>query len=104
MNSYPHMCRDGHPEIGHSGDDEVCPLCKAQAEIEHLRSLAGAVSDGQSMADIKRELREGDTMAKAYDIPQTPITDALREGAARAGKSLKEYVADILRTADIGEE
>lgn len=28
-------------------------------EIERLRSLAGAVSDGPSMADIKRDLRGG---------------------------------------------
>ena len=24
---YPHMCRDGHPEIGHSTDNERCPVC-----------------------------------------------------------------------------
>ena len=30
---------------------------RLNAEVAHLRSLAGAVSDGQSMADIKRELR-----------------------------------------------
>ena len=26
---YPHMCRDGHPQIGHSTD--YCPLCEALA-------------------------------------------------------------------------
>lgn len=33
MNSYPHMCRDGHEEIGHhDSEHEECPLCRALAE------------------------------------------------------------------------
>lgn len=34
-NNYPHMCRMGHPEIGHSfsdPSDERCPFCIVQAE------------------------------------------------------------------------
>ena len=26
----PHMCRDGHVEIGHSSDKEMCPVCEAR--------------------------------------------------------------------------
>jgi hypothetical protein len=39
MGSYPHMCRDGHQEIGHndSRDDELCPLCRERARSERLR-------------------------------------------------------------------
>ena len=48
--SYPHMCRDGHQEIGHSDpkDDERCPLCRAAddvrillGQIDHLRDVNG---------------------------------------------------------------
>lgn len=41
--NYPHMCRDGHPEIGHalSDDDERCPVCRerdrADAAAEEAR-------------------------------------------------------------------
>jgi hypothetical protein len=41
--SYPHMCRDGHAEIGHrDGEHEMCPLCREiaareQAEREHAQ-------------------------------------------------------------------
>jgi len=32
MNSYPHMCRDGHVEIGHSDSEhEMCPMCRVLA-------------------------------------------------------------------------
>lgn len=36
MNAYPHMCRDGHTEIGHSDSEhERCPLCRAQDLLLH---------------------------------------------------------------------
>lgn len=31
--TYPHMCRDGHPQIGHREDGEMCPLCEALARV-----------------------------------------------------------------------
>lgn len=31
-NSYPHMCRDGHEEIGWRGEGELCPVCVARDE------------------------------------------------------------------------
>ena len=35
MNSYPHMCRQDHIEIGHSDSEhEQCPLCRAIALLE----------------------------------------------------------------------
>ncbi|HXE13836.1 MAG TPA: hypothetical protein VN633_17040 [Bryobacteraceae bacterium] len=36
---YPHMCRDGHEEIGYrtSGEDERCPLCQAKDYCENCR-------------------------------------------------------------------
>jgi hypothetical protein len=39
-NSYPHMCRDEHPQIGHSDSEhEMCPLCRAIAERNGLAAL-----------------------------------------------------------------
>lgn len=37
MNSYPHMCRMDHIEIGHrDSEHEQCPLCRAIGAITHL--------------------------------------------------------------------
>lgn len=50
MNTYPHMCRMDHTEIGHadSGDDERCPLCQVMAERDQLRA---------DMADARKDAR-----------------------------------------------
>lgn len=41
MNTYPHMCRDEHEEIGHrDGEHEMCPLCRANARIAELEEAA----------------------------------------------------------------
>lgn len=35
---YPHMCQDGHPQIGHSDSEhEQCPLCRALSDVEVAR-------------------------------------------------------------------
>lgn len=49
MNSYPHMCRMDHEEIGHrDSNSERCPVCRrddditaAQARIEKLTAALG---------------------------------------------------------------
>jgi hypothetical protein len=34
---YPHMCRDGHEEIGHrDSENEMFPLCRANARAEEV--------------------------------------------------------------------
>jgi hypothetical protein len=42
MSHYPHMCRDGHAEIGHSdSESEMCPLCVSNAKLaEAEREIA----------------------------------------------------------------
>jgi hypothetical protein len=35
---YPHMCRDGHQEIGHAGDE--CPVCELRAGLTLAIALA----------------------------------------------------------------
>lgn len=48
-NTYPHMCRDGHDEVGFRGDDERCPACRARDEVvmetDRQYDLTRAVSD-----------------------------------------------------------
>lgn len=36
---YPHMCRDGHAEIGHRTDEEMCPACIASGWACKLRAV-----------------------------------------------------------------
>jgi len=44
--TYPHMCRDGHPEIGHSDNSsEMCPLCRARAADYPLDASCMDVAD-----------------------------------------------------------
>jgi len=33
LNSYPHMCRDEHDQIGWRGDDERCPVCRERDQL-----------------------------------------------------------------------
>lgn len=52
---YAHMCRDGHPTIGHndSGEDEMCPLCRALADVRaaHERGYAAGWTKADAEAD-----------------------------------------------------
>ena len=44
--TFPHMCADDHPRIGHSdSESEMCPLCVAQAELERLRAELSAIKE-----------------------------------------------------------
>lgn len=41
----PHLCMDGHEPIGHwdSGDDERCPLCRANDRLSEAVSRIGSM-------------------------------------------------------------
>ncbi len=56
--SYAHMCRDNHVQIGHndSRDDEQCPLCRADAEIERLRA---ALKELREAAEHDMKMNQG---------------------------------------------
>jgi len=45
-NSYPHMCRDGHAQIGHSTEDEMCPVCKAESLLAKCREALEEIKLG----------------------------------------------------------
>ena len=75
---YPHMCRDGHPEIGYTGDDETCPVCRwvqhAYDADEAKNAALERIAELESMNDtLKRELALAD---KALEHAQ-PSTDGL---------------------------
>lgn len=70
INTYPHMCRDGHQEIGHrDSEHEMCPLCKAEAEIARLRAGMGVV---------EQELLNLGTMGGFYEAQMCRWADRLK--------------------------
>lgn len=47
--TYPHMCRDGHPQIGHSTDGERCPVCiERDASCQEVERLKTALEEVQT--------------------------------------------------------
>jgi len=61
---YPHMCRDGHQQIGHrDSEHEMCPLCRALAKIAALRAKLRWCHDllqkAESFTDCDVEWRWG---------------------------------------------
>jgi hypothetical protein len=51
---YPHMCRDGHDEVGWRGEGEQCPVCKLKAHAEHVANEldhAVRVGDGATFSE-----------------------------------------------------
>lgn len=56
MNTYAHMCRDGHEEIGHRSQSEMCPLCVALAIksdlLEKLKALVTATHHTDNPCDM----------------------------------------------------
>lgn len=44
--TYPHMCRDGHVQIGHSdSESEICPLCGALEALRYFAALKDCDED-----------------------------------------------------------
>lgn len=121
---YPHMCRDGHPEIGHATDAERCPVClerdaremaeAALAEAEHgrtkererydaLRSLVGDLKllVEAELAEQQRFLDhcgcfDLDEVESLYDSWQPRVEQAEAELAERDG------MLDLLIEDDFG--
>ena len=48
---YPHRCRDGHPEIGHSTDGERCPVCLERDRAERAEADARGWADSFKQAE-----------------------------------------------------
>jgi len=84
--TYPHMCRDGHPEIGHSDNSsEMCPLCRARADVAERDKL---------LAEVRRQ---ADQLGERYRIaaagPGREFTAALVCGI---GDKVSEVVAELV--------
>jgi hypothetical protein len=53
--TYAHMCRDEHVQIGHNDSEhEMCPVCRAKAEADHLRAGIQAFLDGDYEPKVKK--------------------------------------------------
>lgn len=49
MNSYPHMCRMDHLQIGHSDSEhERCPLCRALDALSYIVWVKDCGIDGEN--------------------------------------------------------
>lgn len=44
--NYPHMCRDGHEEIGWRGEAERCPLCISRDTVRRLNRRVQSAESG----------------------------------------------------------
>ena len=58
---YPHMCRDGHDEIGFSGDEERCPMCRMMEDpvISPLQQYLALESKMLELDDEANTCRDG---------------------------------------------
>lgn len=57
MFTYPHMCRDGHVEIGHGDSEhELCPLCQLLAEVARLQQERDAAQIAMSYCSNQAHL------------------------------------------------
>jgi hypothetical protein len=53
-NHYPHMCRDGHPQIGHADNSsEMCPVCRVAAERDEAVALVRYVSRVIDIGEVR---------------------------------------------------
>jgi xanthine/CO dehydrogenase XdhC/CoxF family maturation factor len=53
--TFPHMCRDGHVEIGHrDSESEQCPVCVLLTVVDDLAHASAAAADRMSQDGNKR--------------------------------------------------
>lgn len=72
---YPHMCRDGHPQIGHFTDEEECPVC---IEIAERERIADALNERIcELERIRYAVKKRLSVTSATD--QTPPPKAKKE-------------------------
>lgn len=88
---YPHMCRDGHVEIGHAdSENERCPLC---------RVLDAANEMEQALADIIEHVNNCDErMLLKCDIDPHPPS------VFRCYADLAQAKLDSFRALKLGGE
>ena len=55
--TYHHMCRDEHVQIGHDDvEHEMCPLCRANAEIDRLTEQVFKLQEELHIKYVNRAL------------------------------------------------
>ena len=58
--TYPHMCRMDHEEIGYRGDDERCPVCKRIDEIARQQAVVDWARENSFLTNSIIKGRVGD--------------------------------------------
>ena len=87
-NSYPHMCRDDHPQIGHS-EDELCPVCALRHDIDRH------VQIGADQAQELEELREQLAAARAESTKLRGWVNDAEQAAGREQRRAERAEADL---------
>jgi len=98
---YPHMCCDGHPEIGYTGDDEVCPVCKwvqhaydadeaKNTALERIAELEGQLAEALANKPSTDGLCDSCQYLRDAALPRLCVNpEAWRQGFSRRGYSVK---------------
>ena len=88
-NSYPHMCRMDHPQIGHSTDEEMCPVCIERGLRESAERELEVRTDNY---DYQRQ--RADRAERERDDARNRISDLIVE-KDEARRELAEVKAAI---------
>lgn len=111
MKSYPHMCRDGHLEIGHAdSENELCPLCAVIDQRDTLAASLDAsrietahhsrVSAGLQMRAELAESRIAAIEAALREIGTAKVNSSIRPGEYRDGVIFGlDHCATVARNA-----
>jgi hypothetical protein len=85
--AYPHMCRDGHEEVGWRGEDEMCPVCSVAAPSEGpTPALPVPAQEAEAaLADIAAACDTG----MRLNLPASQIVGRIRD-VLRASRSPEE--------------
>lgn len=89
-NSYPHMCRMDHEQIGHrDSENERCPVCLRDDEIERLRA--------EVQSGLGRETALRSRLEVLATLPGKPTFDELKSaGDSRPTPTLAEVAKDLM--------
>jgi len=102
--TYPHMCRDGHPEIGHSDNSsEMCPLCRARADTDALRMCCDnaersymAERDNSLRLVAERDAARADADGRVAEVLEAYSKRPTRKEYDKALRDVAELVKALL--------
>ncbi len=101
-NSYPHMCRDEHEQIGYSNSEiELCPLCLAGNQATFLREQIAEME----LRPCQHDEAAISAMAEDYQEKIAALTAEMEHyrDQRRRAHALIDKIMEAVESADIGE-